>query len=137
MRIPPLKCCWHGWCYRAGVKHNRKENDMATKMSSTVRTGSVLEDFSLISYDEDMGRMLVRKAFEDGSEWLEPIAITIPDLFFLFKEEGVDPSENISGSRFEFRKAKIKVEHYSSMFDDDMSEYDSGQYYWACEAVRN
>ena len=110
---------------------------MATRMSSTVRTGSVLEDFSLISYDEDMGRMLVRKAFEDGSEWLEPIAITIPDLFFLFKEEGVDPSENISGSRFEFRKAKIKVGHYSSMFDDDMSEYDSGQYYRACEAVRN
>ena len=137
MRFSPLKCCWHGWSYRAGVKNNRKENDMAIRMSSTVRTGSVLEDFSLISYDEDMGRMLVRKEFGDGSEWAEPIAITIPDLFFLFKEEGVDPSENTSASCFEFHKAKIKVGDYSSTFDDDMSEYDFGQSYWVCEAVRN
>jgi hypothetical protein len=110
---------------------------MATKMNSSVQTGMVLEDFSLVSYDEDMGRMLARKVFDDGSEWVEPIAITIPDLFFLFKKEGIDPSENTSNSCFEFHKAKIKVGHYSSTFDDDMSEYDFGQYYWICEAVRN
>ena len=63
---------------------------MATKMNSSVQTGMVLEDFSLVSYDEDMGRMLARKVFDDGSEWVEPIAITIPDLFFLFKKRLVN-----------------------------------------------
>ena len=61
-----------------------KEND-------NIGTGSVLEKFELISYDKDTGRMLLRKEFDDGSEWLEPIAISIPDLFYLFKVEGVNP----------------------------------------------
>lgn|GEM_PF-6097470 len=109
---------------------------MATKMSTSIQTGMVLENFTLISCDEVIGRMLVRKVFDDGSELEEPIAITIPDLFFLFKEEGVDPSEKTSNRCFEFHKAKIKVGDYLSFFDDDISEYDYGQYCWICEAVR-
>ena len=61
------------------------------KKSNKIGTGSVIEDFTLISYDEDTGRMLIRKNLVNGSEWIEPVAISIPDLFYLFKVEGLIP----------------------------------------------
>ena len=53
------------------------------KKSDTIANGSVFTDFTLVSYDEDTGRMLIKKEFDDGSEWLEPVAIPIPDLLFM------------------------------------------------------
>ena len=47
-----------------------------TNENNKIGTGSIMENFSLISYDEDSGRMLMRKEFDDGSVWLEPVAKT-------------------------------------------------------------
>ena len=55
------------------------------KKSSEIGVGSVIADFTLISYDEDTGNMLMLKDLGNGSKWLEPVAISIPDLFYLFK----------------------------------------------------
>ena len=44
MHLSPVKCSWHGCCYRAVVKNNRKENDMATRISSTVLPGNEDKD---------------------------------------------------------------------------------------------
>ena len=42
------------------------------KKSSKIGVGSVIEDFTLISYDEDTGKMLILKNLGNGSKWLEP-----------------------------------------------------------------
>ena len=92
------------------------------KESDKIGTGSVLEKFELISYDEDTGRMLVRKKFDDGSEWYEPVAISIPDLFCLFKIEGIDPSEMVDEKCFEFHSVRIEIVSLTqALFDDDFN----------------
>ena len=108
------------------------------KESDKIGAGSVLEKFELISYDEDTGRMIVSKKFDDGSEWFEPVAIPIPDLFYLFKVEGVDPAEMIEQSRFEFKKAKIKIGGWNTTDFEDEEEgcFDADSCYWQCSAVR-
>lgn len=106
------------------------------KESDKIGTGSVLEKFELISYDEDTGRMLVRKKFDDGSEWYEPIAILIPDLFCLFKIDGIDPAEMIDQTRFEFHKAKVEVGCITQApFDDDFNGC-SDSYYYQVKVIR-
>ena len=113
----------------------RKEEPMA-KESDKIGTGSVLEKFELISYDEDTGRMLVRKKFDDGSKWLEPVAISIPDLFYLFKVEGVDPAEMIDQARFEFHKAKVEVGCITQAPFDDVFNGCSDSYYYQVKVIR-
>ena len=106
------------------------------KQSDKVGPGSIIEDFELISYDEDTGRLLVSKKFDDASEWLEPVAISIPDLFHLFRTEGVDPTELTDKTRFEFHKAKIEI---GCMTTTDFAEDDvvrSDSCYHECRAVR-
>ena len=44
MRLSPLKCRWHGWCYEVGVNFNRKENYVAARMSSAVQVGNENKD---------------------------------------------------------------------------------------------
>ena len=108
------------------------------KESDKIGPGSVLEKFDLISYDEDTGRLLVSKKFDDGSEWYEPVAISIPDLFYLFKVEGVAPTEMIEQSRFEFMKAKIKISGWNTTDFECEEEgcVDADSCYWQCRAVR-
>lgn len=106
------------------------------KKSDTFASGSVFTDFTLVSYDEDTGRMLIKKQFDDGSEWLEPVAISIPDLFFMFKTEGIDPTDMTEELCFEFHKAKIEVGVMTTTtFAEDDDLY-SDTYYYACYAVR-
>lgn len=106
------------------------------KQSDKIGTGSIFEDFSLVSYDEDTGRMLGLKKFDDGSEWLEPVAISIPDLFHLFRTEGIDPTEMTDESRFEFHKAKIEIgDMITTTYAEDDDLY-SDTYYHECRAVR-
>ena len=108
---------------------------MATK-SDMIANGSVLTGFTLVSYDDDSGRMLIKKRFDDGSEWLEPVAISIPDLFFMFKTEGIDPTEMTEETCFEFHKAKIAIGVMTTttyVEDDDLY---SDTYYYSCDAVR-
>jgi hypothetical protein len=106
-----------------------KEND-------NIGTGSVLEKFELISYDKDTGRMLLRKEFDDGSEWLEPIAISIPDLFYLFKVEGVNPSEMVDEKHFEFHKAKVEIGVMTTTTYAEDDDLYSDTYYYECRAIR-
>lgn len=108
------------------------------KESDKIGPGSVLEKFDLISYDEDTGRLLVSKKFDDGSEWYEPVAISIPDLFYLFKAEGVNPSDMVDESCFEFKKAKIEIGGWNTT-DFDFEErgcVDASTCYRQCSAVR-
>ena len=106
------------------------------KNSDTIASGSVFTDFALVSYDEDTGRMLIKKEFDDGSEWLEPVAISIPDLFFMFKTEGIDPTDMTEELCFEFHKVRIKVgEMTTTTYAEDDDLY-SDTYYYACYAVR-
>ena len=118
-------------------RHEERIAIMA-KECDNISTGSVLEKFELISYDEDPGRMMVSKKFDDGSEWHEPVAISIPDLFYLFKDEGVDPTEMIEESSFEFKKAKIKIGCWNTTdFEgDEEGCVDADSCYWQCSAVR-
>ena len=106
------------------------------KQSDKIGTGSIIGDFSLVSYDEDTGRMLALKKFDDGSEWLEPVAISIPDLFHLFRTEGVDPTEMTDESRFEFHKAKIEIGNMTTTDFDEDDSICSDSYYLECRAVR-
>jgi hypothetical protein len=106
-----------------------KEND-------NIGTGSVLEKFELISYDKDTGRMLLRKKFDDGSEWLEPIAISIPDLFYLFKVEGVNPSDMVDEKHFEFHKAKVEIGAMTTTTYAEDDDLYSDTYYYECRAIR-
>lgn len=80
------------------------------KESDKIGPGSVLEKFDLISYDEDTGRLLVSKKFDDGSEWSEPIAISIPDLFYLFKVEGVNPADMVDKHILSSIRQRLKLE---------------------------
>ena len=115
---------------------NRQEERKAimAKESDKIGPGSVLENFDLISYDEDTGRMMVSKKFDDGSEWFEPVAIPIPDLFYLFKVEGVDPAEMVDESCFEFQKAKIEIGSWVEGVDEWCG--DASTCYWQCRAAR-
>jgi len=70
---------------------------MSETMSDKVVAGSVIQDFTLLSPDEDGESMRVSKRFSDGSEWSEPVIIDIPNLFRLFRAEGIDPSESSRG----------------------------------------
>ena len=104
--------------------------------SDKIGTGSVLENFVLTSYDADSGRMLVGKKFDDGSEWSEPIAISIPDLFYLFKVEGVNPSDMVDETHFEFHKAKVEIGVMTTTtYAEDDGLY-SDTYYYECRAIR-
>ena len=106
------------------------------KKSNKIGTGSVIEDFTLISYDEDTGRMLIRKNLVNGSEWLEPVAISIPDLFYLFKVEGVDPAEMIDEPCFEIHKAQVEIGNLiQEPFDDDFN-IGSDSYFYQVKAIR-
>lgn len=106
------------------------------KQSDKVGPGSIIEDFELTSYDKDTGRLLVHKTFDDGSEWLEPVAISIPDLFHLFRTEGVDPTEMADEPCFEFNKAKIEIgDMITTTYAEDDDLY-SDTYYHECRAVR-
>ncbi|MBR4251766.1 MAG: hypothetical protein IKQ15_05670 [Kiritimatiellae bacterium] len=106
------------------------------KQSDKVGPGSILEDFELVSYDKDSGRILSHKTFDDGSEWLEPVAISIPDLFHLFRTEGVDPTEMADEPCFEFHKAKIEIgDMITTTYAEDDDLY-SDTYYHECRAVR-
>jgi len=68
----------------------------------------VMQDFTLSSPNEDGDPMWITKQFGDGSEWSSPVIIDIPNLFRLFKAEGVDPSEGETLS-FAFKKAKLRI----------------------------
>ena len=113
----------------------RKEAIMA-KESDKIGTGSVLENFELISYDKDSGRMLVGKKFDDGSEWSEPIAISIPDLFYLFKVEGVNPSDMVDETHFEIHKAKVEIGVMTTTTYAEDDDLYSDTYYYECRAIR-
>lgn len=107
-----------------------------TKECDKIGPGSVLEKFELISYDEDTGRLLVRKKFDDGSEWFESVAISIPDLFYLFTVEGVNPSDMVDETRFEFHKAKVEIRSLTQApFDDDFNVC-SDSYYYEVKVIR-
>jgi hypothetical protein len=106
------------------------------KQSDKVGPGSIIEDFELISYDEDTGRLLVSKKFDDGSEWLGQVAISIPDLFYLFRTEGVDPTELIDETCFAFHKAKIEIGYMTTTDFDEDEVVCSDSYYHECRAVR-
>ncbi len=107
-----------------------------TKKSDTIANGSVFTDFTLVSYDEDTGRMLIKKQFDDGSEWFEPVAIPIPDLFFMFKTEGIDPTDMTEELCFEFHKVKIEIGSFTQApFDDDFNTC-SDSYYYQIKAIR-
>ena len=109
-----------------------------TNENKKISPGSIVEKFSLISYDEDSGRMFMRKKFDDGSDWLEPIAISIPDLFYLFKVEGINPTEMNDETCFEFHKAKVKISDWNTTdIDDEEDECGGGDaYYYSCRAIR-
>ena len=81
---------------------------MSETMSDKVVAGSVIQDFTLLSPDEDGEPMRVSKRFSDGSEWSEPVIIDIPNLFRLFRAEGIDPSESESAD-FDFTRAKLRI----------------------------
>lgn len=120
---------------RKAWQSSKKKMIMAKK-SSKIGVGSVIEDFTLISYDEDTGKMLILKNLGNGSKWLEPVAISIPDLFYLFKVEGVDPAEMIDQTRFEFHKAKVEVGCITQApFDDDFNGC-SDSYYYQVKVIR-
>lgn len=106
-----------------------------TNENNKIGTGSIMENFSLISYDEDSGRMLMRKEFDDGSVWLEPVAFSIPDLFYLFKEEGVNPMEMKDETCFEFHKAKVEIGEMTTTYDVD-EDMCSDACYYVCRASR-
>ena len=106
------------------------------KKSDTIASGSVFTDFTLVSYDEDTGRMLIKKQFDDGSEWLEPVAISIPDLFFMFKTEGIDPTDMTGELSFEFHKVKIEIGAMTTTTYAEDDDLYSDTYYYACYAVR-
>ena len=106
------------------------------KKSNKIGIGSVIENFTLISYDEDTGRMLIRKNLVNGSEWIEPVAISIPDLFYLFKVEGVDPAEMIDETCFEFHKAQVEIGNLTQEpFDDDFN-IGSDSYFYQVKVIR-
>ena len=113
----------------------RKEETMANE-SDKIGTGSVLENFVLTSYDEDSGRMLVGKKLDDGSEWCEPVAISIPDLFYLFKVEGVNPSDMVNETHFEFHKAKVEIGAMTTTTYAEDDDLYSDTYYYECCAIR-
>ena len=106
------------------------------KQSDKVGPGSIIENFELTSYDKDTGRLLVHKTFDDGSEWLEPVAISIPDLFHLFRTEGVDPTEMADEPCFEFHKAKIEIGDMTTTDFDEDDVVCSDSCYLECRAVR-
>ena len=106
------------------------------KKSSKIGVGSVIENFTLISYDEDTGKMLILKNLGNGSKWLEPVAISIPDLFYLFKVEGVDPAEMIDQTRFEFHTAKVEVGCITQAPLDDDFNGCSDSYYYQVKVIR-
>jgi hypothetical protein len=115
----------------------RRKEKLMVKESEKIGTGSVLEKFELISYDKDTGRMLARKKFDDGSEWYEPVAISIPDLFCLFKIEGIDPSEMVDEERFEFHSVRIEIVSLTQApFDDDFNTC-SDSYYYQVKVLRS
>ena len=108
--------------------------------SHVVGSGSILEDFTIISYDEDAdtGRMLLRKKFDDGYVWQESVAIPIPDLFYLFKAKGIDPTEMVDESRLNFRgqKSKSRVGTQLTLKKMKRGCVDADSCYWQCRAVR-
>ena len=107
------------------------------KKSDSIASGSILTDFTFVSYDEDTGRMLIKKQFDDGSEWLEPVAISIPDLFFMFKTEGVDPTEMTDEFCFEFHKVSVEIGSLiQAPFDDDFNACPDS-YYYQIKAIRS
>lgn len=106
------------------------------KESDKIEPGSVLEKFDLISYDEDTGRLLISKKFDDGSEWLEPIAVSIPDLFYLFKVEGVNPADMVDETHFKFHKAKVEIGDMTTTTYAEDDDLYSDTYYYACRAIR-
>ena len=106
------------------------------KESDKIGPGSVLEKFDLISYDEDIGRLHVSKKFDDGSEWLEPIAVSIPDLFYLFKVEGVNPADMVDETHFKFHKAKVEIGDMTTTTYAEDDDLYSDTYYYACRAIR-
>ena len=107
------------------------------KKSSKIGVGSVIDDFTLISYDADTGNMLILKNLGNGSKWLEPVAISVPDLFYMFKVEGVDPAEKVDETRFEFHKAKIEIGSLTQApFDDDFNGC-SDSYYYQVKVIRS
>ena len=117
------------------VVKNRKETTMSKK-SSKIGVGSVIGDFELISYDEDSGHMLIRKNSDDGSEWNEPVAISISDLFYMFKVEGVDPVEMVEKTCFEFHMVQIEIGNLTQApFDDDFNVC-SDSYYYQVKVIR-
>ena len=117
---------------------DRQEERIAimAKECDNISTGSVLEKFELISYDEDTGRMMVSKKFDDGSEWSEPIAISIPDLFYLFKVDGVNPSDMADETHFEFHKAKVEIGAMTTTTYAEDDDLYSDTYYYGCCAIR-
>ena len=117
------------------VVKTRKETIMSKK-NSEIGVGSVIGDFVLISYDEDSGHMLIRKSADDGSEWYEPVAISIPDLFYMFRVEGVDPVEMVEKTCFEFHKVQVEIGNLTQApFDDDFDAC-SESYYYQINAIR-
>ena len=117
------------------IVKTRKEAIMSKK-NSEIGVGSVIGDFVLISYDEDTGHMLIRKNSDDGSEWNEPVALSIPDLFYMFKVEGVDPVEMVEKTCFEFHKVQVEIGNITqSLFDDDFNGC-SDSYCYQVKAIR-
>ena len=110
---------------------------MVRRSSSIVGSGSILEDFTLISYDEeeDTGRMLLCKKFDDGYVWQEQVAIPIPDLFYLFKAEGIDPTEMAGKMAFDFHKVKLEIERMM-LGSPDEPIFEDTPVCWQCKAVR-
>ena len=118
------------------LDYQEERKTVIAKECDNIGAGSILEKFELISYDEDTGRMLISKKSDDGSEWFEPVAISIPDLFYLFKVEGVNPSDMVDETHFKFHKAKVEIGDMTTTYaEDDDLYYDT--YYYACCAIRS
>ena len=117
------------------VIQNRKETTMAKKCNK-IGAGSVIDNFALISCDEDTGHMLIRKKLDGASEWCEPVAMSFPDLFYLFNAEGVNPTDMVGETSFEFNKVRVEIGNLTQApFDDDFNCC-SDSYYYQVKAIR-
>jgi hypothetical protein len=100
------------------IDMKRKLSHMKEKMSDKVDAGYVMQGFTLTSPDEDGEPLSVSKKFADGSEWSSSVIIDIPNLFRLFRAEGVDPCESTT-FRFEFKKAKLRIGYGTETLDGE------------------